>query len=245
MVGSRRTAARDARRDIFEELQPFHADAVFKIGKAGGIAAWPRQALDEAGTDRIRGQREYDRHGAGCLEQRAHGHAAGCKNGVRRERHQFRGVTANALGIAHAPADVDLQVATVGPTQLLEPLNERCHAGLCFRIVRGERREHADPPHALGLLSPRRERPRHHRTAEQRDELATLQLTKLHLLPLSQGDSITDCRGPVRGMPQCGISDGRNAALGRGCVKTCTGQECAESFSLFPSPDGGCQRCWF
>jgi hypothetical protein len=33
--------------------------------------------------------------------------------------------------------------------------------------------------------------------------------------------------------------------LGRGCVKTCTGQECAELFSLLSSPDNSCQRCWF
>src|ERR1035437_4362540 len=32
---------------------------------------------------------------------------------------------------------------------------------------------------------------------------------------------------------------------GRGCVKTCTGKECAELFSLLASPDSGRQRYWF
>ena len=47
-------------------------------------------------------------------------------------------------------------------------------AGLRFRIIRSEGHEHADAPHPLGLLRPRRERPRGRRAAEQRDELAAL-----------------------------------------------------------------------
>ena len=51
---SRRTAARvTPRRDLFEQLQPFPAQAVFELHKAGGVAARPRQAVDEAGADRI------------------------------------------------------------------------------------------------------------------------------------------------------------------------------------------------
>src|SRR5205814_3069366 len=38
IVASRRTAARvTSRRDLFEQLQPFAADAVFGRGKPGGI----------------------------------------------------------------------------------------------------------------------------------------------------------------------------------------------------------------
>jgi hypothetical protein len=39
-------------------------------------------------------------------------------------------------------------------------------------IVRSCGQQHADPPHPLALLRARRERPRHRRAAEQRDELA-------------------------------------------------------------------------
>src|ERR1039457_3393549 len=35
------------------------------------------------------------------------------------------------------------------------------------------------------------------------------------------------------------------SAKGLGCVKTCTGKECAELFSLLASPDSGRQRYWF
>src|SRR5262249_15835386 len=44
-------------------------------------------------------------------------------------------------------------------------------AGLLFRIIRSCVHEHADPPHALSLLRPRREGARS-RTAEQRHERA-------------------------------------------------------------------------
>ena len=78
------------------------------------------------------------------------------------------------IGFACGPADVDPHVAAFAPAQLLQPLPERRHAGLTFRIVCGAGYEHADAPHPLAL--PRaRERPRR-RSTEKRDELAPLHL---------------------------------------------------------------------
>ena len=45
----------------------FPLNAVFEQAKSGGVAARPRQALDEAGADRIGDLHEHDRHGAGRL----------------------------------------------------------------------------------------------------------------------------------------------------------------------------------
>ena len=50
-------------------------------------------------------------------------------------------------------------------------LPERLGAELFFRIVLGLEHQHADAPHPLPLLRARRERPRHRRAAEKRDEL--------------------------------------------------------------------------
>ena len=80
---------------------------------------------------------------------------------VGRERDQFRRVSANVVGIGRGPADVDPHVAADRSSPIAaSALQERCDAGLKFRIVRGCGQEHADAPHALGLLRARRERPR-------------------------------------------------------------------------------------
>src|SRR5262249_44243300 len=56
------------------------------------------------------------------------------------------------------------------------------------------------------LLRPRRERPADGRAAEQRDELAALQLTKLHALTLAKVTAYWIDEHQVRGLPPCGIS---------------------------------------
>jgi hypothetical protein len=104
------------------------------------------------------------------LQQRPRGCTTTGQYDVGAEDNQFRRVFANALGIARAPADVDANVATVGPAQLRQRLCERQYAPLRCRIIRRETHEQADAPHALALLRTRRERPRGRRAAEQRDE---------------------------------------------------------------------------
>jgi Resolvase, N terminal domain len=76
--------SRYARRDLPQQFRPFPAQTVFEHQKAGGVAAWPRQTIDEAGTNRIGDEREYDRHSAGYLEQRLHGRA-NSQDDVRRK----------------------------------------------------------------------------------------------------------------------------------------------------------------
>jgi hypothetical protein len=164
--------SRHAWRNLLEQFQPFPAHAVFEQSKTGGIAARPRQALDEAGADRVDHIDEHDRDGVGRLFQRRHARAARRQNDVRRECDQFHGVSATAYGIVRAPAVVDPHVAASGPAQLLQSLQERRDAGLPFRIVRRCIYEHADVPHPAGLLRAHSERPRSRRAGEKGDELA-------------------------------------------------------------------------
>src|SRR5215471_5514988 len=42
-----------SRSDLFQQLQPFPADAVFELNKSGGIAARSCQAIDEGGADGV------------------------------------------------------------------------------------------------------------------------------------------------------------------------------------------------
>ena len=90
----------DVWRELFEQLQPFRTNAIIVRGKAGDAAARPRQAVDEARTDWVDGQREHDRYGAGCLPQGRNSRAAGGEDHVRSPRHQFGSVSANIVRIA-------------------------------------------------------------------------------------------------------------------------------------------------
>ena len=103
--------------------------------------------------------------------QRRNAHGSAGQDDVRREREQFRRVSALALDIVLAPAGIDPHIAAIAPTQLLQNFLERREAGLNIGIVRGAG-EHADPPHPLRLLRAHTERPRR-RTAEKRDELTS------------------------------------------------------------------------
>ena len=64
----------------------------------------------------------------------------------------------------------DPNVAAFRPPQILESLAERGDAGLFFRIALGKGRQHADPPHSIGLLRPGRKRPRRRRASKPRYE---------------------------------------------------------------------------
>jgi hypothetical protein len=73
--------------------------------------------------------------------------------------------------ILAAPPKVHPHVAAIGPTRVRKRLRERREARLHDGIVFVAHHEHADAPHAVALLRPRRERPRRS-AAERSDEFA-------------------------------------------------------------------------
>jgi hypothetical protein len=78
---------------------------------------------------------------------------------------------ASAFSIAGVPIIVDPKIAFRCPSKLAQGEFKCRNAGQRFRIGGGNDIDHADAAHAVGLLRPRRERPRR-RAAEQRDEIA-------------------------------------------------------------------------
>src|SRR5262249_60655265 len=109
--------SRQARHHLLEKFQPLPAYAVLNSHETGDIATRTRQAVDETGTDRIDDRREYDRHRAGRLQQRPHRRAALSQNDFRRERDQFRRVSADVVSFASGPASVDPNVAADDPAR--------------------------------------------------------------------------------------------------------------------------------
>jgi hypothetical protein len=63
------------------------------------------------------------------------------------------------LGGGWRPTDIDLDVATDGPAQLLQHLQERAEPALKSRVILGRGEKHADPPHPIRLLRVRNKRP--------------------------------------------------------------------------------------
>ena len=118
--GSRRRRSRRRGRNLLEQLQPFRAHAVFESGESGGIAARARQALDEAGADRIGTRDEYDRYAARHLQQWPRPRRR-CQDDVRRERDQLCRHLATVCDRLR-PSGLDPHVATIFPTRLLQPL---------------------------------------------------------------------------------------------------------------------------
>src|SRR6516164_7330970 len=106
--------------------------------------------------------------------QRRYADAGGGQNNVRRERNQFRRILSHGICTRATPTVVDPHVAARSPPCFLQTLCERANTSVPFRIVSSQIDEHADAPHALALLRPRHEWPRHRRAAEQCDELAPL-----------------------------------------------------------------------
>ena len=86
---------------------------------------------------------------------------------------QFARGNVHSSGIACCPSVIDANTGADDPTMPPQGGIKSGHACLVFGVLLSAGNEHADAPHALGLLRVRRQRPRS-RAAEQRDEFAPL-----------------------------------------------------------------------
>ena len=77
-----------------------------------------------------------------------------------------------AFDVTSDPAILNPNVATIGPAQLLQRVEERCDASLTLAISLRVQDQHSDPANPVRLLCTRQERPRECRTAHKRYELA-------------------------------------------------------------------------
>jgi hypothetical protein len=84
------------------------------------------------------------------------------------------------LGASLRPAILGRNIATLDPAEFAQSLHKGADPTAVER--RRVRAQEPDGRQLRRLLRPRRKRPRRHRTAEQRDELAPV-LTELHAIP--------------------------------------------------------------
>jgi hypothetical protein len=95
-----------------------------------------------------------------------------CQDDVGLQAHQFLRERSYPIDVTAVPPKVHPHVATIGPTQVREPLRERREAKLPLRIVFIICHEHADARYAVALLRSCRKRPCDCRAAEPRDEIS-------------------------------------------------------------------------
>ncbi len=141
-----------------------------------------------------------------CGSQGTHGQGY-----IRRVVGQFRCISASAVHIVLAPADIDAHIAAFAPAQFLQRLPECSDTDLTLWIVCGSVDEHADPPHPLALLlCARSERPCRCRGPDQRNELAPL-----HAHPNPRMDCSTSmtCAVLCSAMVRFSVADGSSTSI--------------------------------
>src|SRR5260370_10698235 len=115
---------------------------------------------------------EYDRDRAGFPLQRRSPRRSLRQDHVGLYGDQLFRESPCPIYVAATPTNLHPEVATVGPTTFCKALHELGKLGLSFGVVFFHAHQHADAPHPLALLRPRRERPRRRPTAQQRKDLA-------------------------------------------------------------------------
>ena len=140
------------RRRLLEQLQPPRADRKIQIGDSGAVGLRARQLSRKAEADGIHRLDEDDRNGLRLRQDRICCRRGTGDDHVGREAHQLLGVGSDTAGIGGTEAKVHLQVATFDPVELSEPLPQSVHSCHRHRIVLGPVDQHADPPHAVGIV---------------------------------------------------------------------------------------------
>ena len=129
------------------------------------------EVRDEAAGDRIAHARKDDRDRPRPLLDGSGRRGSACHDDVGLQADQLPRERWYPIDVIAVQPKVHPQVAAIGPTQLYKPLHERGKPALCLRIAFVVSHQHADAPHAVGLLRPRHHRPRR-RAPETRDELS-------------------------------------------------------------------------
>ena len=163
--------ALDMGSDLQKRLDPLAAHLRLERAEAGDIAAGLRQALHEAGADRIRHHEEHDRDRlrellSGRKPQRAVG-----DDDVGRLLDEVSGVRLGPLVIASVPADVQSDIAAVVPAETLQSPAEAVDALQTFSITFGVQHHQADDARTARRLRRGREGPSR-RTGDNTNDVA-------------------------------------------------------------------------
>src|SRR6266446_7207016 len=169
------------RRDGLGDFQPLATYVELECAETRNVTTGVCEARDEALSERIATDHEYDWYDAGLISNCFQTQRGVSDNHVGRKADKFRGIGPRTRRVSATPSKVDMDVTPLTPAELSQSFRECTDAYWRFWIILTWGHEDADASHPLRLLRARRERPRG-RAAEQRDELAPPN-TKCHLIP--------------------------------------------------------------
>ena len=145
---------------------------------ASDVATRPREAFHKSGSNRIGNCHKHNWNRPSVLhESRNYGRIMR-NDEVWRQTNQFLCGSAHQLQIAVTPAIVDLEIASVAPTQFFEAGFKRSG---WFLNGRRSSYQNPDPSHPRWLLCRCRERPGGHGGAEEQKELAPFDSVRAHV----------------------------------------------------------------
>src|SRR6266536_2517074 len=159
--------------DLLEQPEPFSGHVVLKTAEPRHVPTRMREACNKASANRSGDPHKHNRRGLRLEAQGGQRERAVCEDDLFRQAYQFRRICSHLGQVCARVAVVDLEVPSDCPSEIAESLPERLEITFGSRVVAADAQQHADPPHSLGLLRPRRERPSSH-AAEKRNELPPL-----------------------------------------------------------------------
>jgi hypothetical protein len=122
-------------------------------------------------ADRVEDLHEHDRNRPGLLLERGDDLSGVRQDRVRRQGEEFRGISSRSPGIAFAETNVEPDVASFAPAEVLHSLAKCREASLSLRVV-ADANQHPDALRPLTLLRLRHDRPRRRAAAKKCYELA-------------------------------------------------------------------------
>jgi hypothetical protein len=132
----------DCGSDLLNEFQPFAADRRFDVdvGEPRDVAARPCERRDKTAADRIGDLGKHDRERARFPQERSHSGRSYCEDDVRLQPDQFLSECPQSIGIANGLAIVDVEVAALAPTPVVEGFSKCSEVTFLQTVFFTERR---------------------------------------------------------------------------------------------------------
>src|SRR6516165_51801 len=159
----------EPRRDLREELKPLASQRGFVVGETGDVPARLVEPRNDAASDGVAQAQKDNRDRLRLPLEGNSRRRRACHDDVGLKADQLLRERSYLIYVNAEPPKVHSHVTAIGPTQTRKRLRERRHARLIYGIAFVKLHEHANAPHAVALLRPRREWPRR-RAPEPRDE---------------------------------------------------------------------------